>query len=294
MIDLHAHSTFSDGSLTPEELVALARRRGLTALALTDHDSTGGIGRFLEACSRSAAEGYRGGAGLTGIPGVEISVDVARGTLHLLGYFVDPANADLETMLGRIRDGRHYRNQQILSKLNDLGLALTWDEVASYAGEEVVGRPHFAQAMHARKYVASKEEAFDRYLAKGKPAYFDRFRLPPADALAVLLRAGGVPALAHPFTLDLARPALRRYVGELRDVGLQGIEVFYSEHSSEQITEYLALAREFDLAVTGGSDFHGEMNPKIELGTGFGSLRVADELADALRARARRLAVAPA
>jgi 3',5'-nucleoside bisphosphate phosphatase len=289
VIDLHTHSTFSDGSLTPEELVALARRRGLSALALTDHDSTAGMPRFRAACAASAAEGYREGQGLRGIAGVEISVDVAHGTLHLLGYCLDTGHAGLEQMLERIRAGRQDRNGQILKRLNDLGLTLAWEDVASLAGEEVVGRPHFAQAMLAKGYVATKEEAFDRYLGKGKAAYFDRFRLAAPQALEVLLRAGGVPSLAHPFTLDLDRAALRRYVGELRDVGLQAIEVYYSEHSPDLTAQYLALAREFGLAVTGGSDFHGEMNPKIDVGVGFGALRVPDELADALLARARHV-----
>jgi 3',5'-nucleoside bisphosphate phosphatase len=278
MIDLHTHSTFSDGSLTPEQLVEKAREVGLRAMALTDHDGTGGIGRFLAACART---------GLCGIPGVEISADVKRGTLHMLGYFIDHEDQALEGVLRRIRAGREERNREILEKLNRLGFSLAWQEVAAYAGEDVVGRPHFAQAMVAKGYVESKDAAFDRFLAKGRPAYADRFRLSPADSIAAIVRAGGLAALSHPFTLGLGPQALREFVGELAGAGLAGIEVYYSEHTPQQTQEYRSLAESFGLTPTGGSDFHGDMNPAIALGSGFGSLRVPDEVVDQLKARLR-------
>jgi len=282
MIDLHMHSTFSDGSLTPAQLVEAACEIGLTAMALTDHDSTGGLDQFLAACARQEGPGR-----VEGIPGVEISAAVSRGTMHMLGYFMDRENADLQAVLAHIRDGRETRNVQILQRLNELGLELTWDEVKERAGEEVVGRPHFSQAMIARGYVHSTSEAFNTYLAKGKPAYVDRFRLLPADAIAAIRGAGGVPVLSHPFTLEPEGGDLKKLVQELTDAGLQGIEVHYSEHNAEQTREYLGLASEFDLAVTGGSDFHGEINPKVRIGKGFGSLNVPDELVEGLKARAR-------
>jgi len=277
MIDLHTHSTFSDGSLTPEELVARAREVGLTAMALTDHDSTGGVGRFMAACAA---------AGLDGIPGVEISADVKRGTLHMLGYLIDPREPTLQAALRRIREGRAERNAEILKKLNALGLALTWAEVLRHAGEEVVGRVHFAQAMVAKGHVTSKEAAFDRYLAKGSPAYASRFRFSPADSIAAIHAAGGLAVLSHPFTLELGRPALRECVTGLAAVGLDGIEAYYSEHTPVQTDEYRGLAAALNLVVTGGSDFHGTPNPAVALGSGFGPLRVPDELLVPLRARA--------
>ena len=284
MIDLHVHSTFSDGSLTPEQLVERALDIGLTAMALTDHDCTGGIDRFLAACRRSGEPGGEGDMGreLMGIPGVEISAEVSRGTLHMLGYFIDHRNGDLEKALKRMRGGRRTRNREILRRLNDLGLELTWDEVAGFAGQDVIGRPHFAQALMARGHVSSKSAAFDLYLAKGKPAYADRFRLSPADSMSAILNAGGIPVLAHPFTLELDREALRKHVAELKGMGLQGIEAYYPEHSGERTQEYLALAMEFGLVVTGGSDFHGEINPAITLGRGFGSLNVPDSILEEL------------
>ncbi len=278
MIDLHTHSTFSDGSLTPEELVREAGVRQITALALTDHDTTAGIDSFMAACAKTGLDGHP----ILGVPGVEISVEVQKGTMHMLGYFIDPDNAELEGVLSRIRDGRHWRNEQIVEKLNGLGVSISLGEISEYAGDEVVGRPHFAQALLARGYVRSKQEAFDRFLAKGKPAYVDRFRLDPPESIDVILAAGGIPVLAHPFTLGLSQTELRDAVGEWADTGLMGIEVYYSEHNAQQVRTYASLCECFDLLPTGGSDFHGSQNPDIVLGTGFGNLRVPDEVATAL------------
>lgn len=276
MIDLHMHSTFSDGSLTPEELAGEIAATGLTAAALTDHDSTAGIARFVSAC---ASRGVRG------IGGVEISVEVKKGGLHMLGYFIDPEEPRLQSILGKIRDGRVERNREILEKLNSLGMELTWEEVTAFAGEDIVSRPHFARAMVERKYVTSTEEAFDKYLGKGKPGYVDRLRLGPADGIAAIRGAGGVAVLAHPFTLDLSNQELAKFVEELKGYGLAGIEVFYSEHTSQQQQLYLNLCRRMDLAPAGGSDFHGLINPSIRIGRGFGGLSVPDELVAGLEAR---------
>lgn len=276
MIDLHMHSTFSDGSLTPEELAGEIAATGLTAAALTDHDSTAGIARFVSACANR---------GVRGIGGVEISVEVKKGGLHMLGYFIDPEEPRLQSILGKIRDGRVERNREILEKLNSLGMELTWEEVTAFAGEDIVSRPHFARAMVERKYVTSTEEAFDKYLGKGKPGYVDRLRLGPADGIAAIRGAGGVAVLAHPFTLDLSNQELAKFVEELKGYGLAGIEVFYSEHTSQQQQLYLNLCRRMDLAPAGGSDFHGLINPSIRIGRGFGGLSVPDELVAGLEAR---------
>lgn len=276
MIDLHVHSTFSDGSLTPEELVEKAVQAGLSAMALTDHDGMMGIDRFMAACRQH---------GLRGIPGVEISVDFSGGTMHMLGYFMrhtDPAVADA---LIRLRKGREERNQIILERINKMGFALAWHEVSELAKEDVVGRPHFAQAMITKGYVKKKEEAFDKYLGKGKPGYADRTRFSVDESIAMIRDAGGVPVLAHPFTLGLGRKRLRVLLAELAQKGLQGIETYYSEHSHDQQRFCLSMARDLGLAVTGGSDFHGSMNPNIKLGIGFGGLDIADELVDLLQAR---------
>lgn len=282
MIDLHCHSTFSDGSLTPEALVTQAVAIGLTALALTDHDTMGGLERFLAA--PEAAEGH-----IQLVPGVEISADVPSGEkgdmMHMLGYWMDPAYPELVRKLNWIRDGRMMRNHAILEKLNALGFSMTWDEVAARAGEDVVGRPHFAQVMIDKAYVKDKTEAFDKWLGNGKPGYADRERLSAVDAIQLIRNAGGVAVLAHPFTLHLEPKPFRALMEELAAAGLAGMECYYSEHSADLTTNYLAIAGELNLVPTGGSDFHGEASPGIRLGTGFGGLNVPDEVLPALMAR---------
>jgi len=276
MIDLHSHSTFSDGSLTPGQLVKRAHEAGLTALALTDHDTTGGIPEFLKAC---------GEYGVIGVPGVEISVDVPKGTMHMLGYYIECGHNGLEEVLKRIRFGREERNSEIIAKLNKLGCSLTMADVEAFAPEDVVGRPHFAMAMVQKGFVPSKEAAFNLYLGKGKPAYAERYRMSALDSMNAILKGGGVPVLAHPSTMDLGRKDLKECVRVLVSEGLKGIEVYYSEHNTDQVEEYEALAKEFGLVATGGSDFHGQQNPKIELGRGFGNLRIDDGIVEELKKR---------
>ncbi len=276
MIDLHAHSLFSDGTYTPEELVEAAVKAKLAAVALTDHDTVAGIPRFLEAAAA---------VNLRAVPGVELSTSHQPGELHMLGYFIDHADRLLNEQLAWVRRGRRARNEEIMSKLHKLGLHIGWDEVQSYAGDEVVGRPHFAQAMVARGYATSSRDAFDRFLARGKSAYAQRRTLSPHEAIEMIRSAGGVPVLAHPFTLQMKPGPLRLFLGELRDLGLEGVEIYYSDHDSARQREYLKFAKEFDLVASGGSDFHGAVSPKIKLGRGFGSLRVPDEVVDQLYAR---------
>ncbi len=276
MIDLHMHSTFSDGSLTPEELLATAVQAQLSAIALTDHDSTRGLPRFLEAAR---------GTTVRALPGVEISADFEGGTMHMLGYFIRHDDPKLNEGLEWIRNGRELRNAEILRKLNELGCDLTWDEVKSYAGEDVVGRPHFAQAMIAKGFIKEKDEAFDRYLGRGKPAYAERLRYTPVASAQLIRDAGGVAVLAHPFTLNLGMTALRALLVELKSAGLDGIEVYYSEHNSDLQRQYHQLAKELNLVATGGSDFHGALSPDIRMGVGFGGLRIPDDIVEKLEAR---------
>ena len=270
MIDLHLHSTNSDGSETPVELVRLGRRAGLTAMALTDHDNMGGVEEFLAACRTH---------GMTGIAGVEISaaVEEGHGTLHILGYGVNPQHPLVIESLGRVLDGRAWRNEQILEKLNGLGLELEWSEVQACAGEDVIGRVHFAQALIDRDYVSSVAEAFDRYLSKGRPAYVDRYRLYPEEGIRMIREAGGVAVIAHPFTWEVDENKLESGLRELKAAGLMGVESVYSEYTPEQTVALLRLSKKLNLLTTGGSDYHGQAKPDIALGRGFGSLCVPDE-----------------
>lgn len=277
--DLHTHTTASDGDLTPTELVALAVESDLAALGITDHDTVGGISEAIEAVEA---------AGLPFAPGVEISADFAPGTMHILGYFVDHTHPHLLEALEEIRGGRHARNRKIIRKLNELGMAVAYEEWLAAAGEDSVGRPQLAGILVDRGYVSDTQEAFDKYLAKGAPAYFDRTRLGPEESIKLILEAGGVPVLAHPYQCGLDDDSLDVLVRGLADQGLRGIEAYYSTHSDEQTGYYLSLAERYGLLVTGGSDFHGYSKPNIKLGSGTGNLNIPLEIFSRLRDAADR------
>jgi len=276
-IDLHAHTTASDGSLTPAELVDLACQIGLKAMAITDHDTVAGV---AEALSRGKE------VGVEVVPGIEISAEFKTGTMHMLGYFIDPAHPALVSSLTKLQEARRNRNPKIVAKLNELGVDITMEEIEAVAGGEQIGRPHFAKVLESKGYVSSFNEAFDRYLAKGASAYMDKFRFTPAKAMDMILKAGGLPVLAHPFTLGFNEPEeLEALISRMVDNGLAGLEVYYSEHTSEMNEKYLALAEKYDLCPTGGSDFHGNNKFKIELGRGMGNLAVPYAWLSCLRQR---------
>lgn len=278
MIDLHMHSRFSDGTHTPEELIQLAVEGSLTAVALTDHDTVSGVDEFLRAGQA---------AGLRVLSGVEVSTSYGPGELHVLGYGIQHKDHTLARQLEWIRSARQVRNEDIYRKLCKLAVPLSWKEIKACAGGDVIGRPHFAQALVARGYALDSKDAFDKYLARGRPAYAKRRSLSAEDAFEIISGAGGVPVLAHPFTLGLKRGELRDLVGDLVDLGLQGIEVYYSQHTPSRQKEYLKLATEFNLVATGGSDFHGARTPDLKLGRGFGALAVPDSVVDRLMERMR-------
>ena len=276
MIDLHMHSTVSDGSLTPEALAQHCAEAGLSAAALTDHDTMDGCLRFLNAC---------GLCGVEGVAAVELSAEFSPGTMHILGYLPSSAIEGMQADLVQIQESRALRNTSILEALDALGLPVSAEEVESLAGEGVTGRPHIALAMEQRGYVRSREEAFSRYLGKGCPAYRDRYRLSPPDCVALINGYGGAAVLAHPFTLRLSLSKLTTLFDDLAEAGLSGVEVLYPEHSEERRAVYRALARERGLIETGGSDFHGRLNPSILIGRGFGNVAVPDGVLDALKGR---------
>jgi len=275
MIDLHSHSTASDGTLAPAEVVRLAVDRGLSALALTDHDTIDGI-------AEASAEANR--LGLDFLPGIEISAEYPHpGTLHLLGYGIDPQSSILRDMTKTLLEGRDNRNPKIIDKLQKLNVAITMDEVEREAGGNVVGRPHIAAILMRKGYVGSIKQAFDKYLAPGGLAYFDKERLSPVKAIGMILESGGLPVLAHPIQLRYQNDAqLERVVKDLLDVGLAGIEVIHSDHDAKLIAQYSALADRFGLIKTGGSDFHGA-NKKVDLGIANGR-RIPREYFDSLLA----------
>ena len=268
MIDLHVHSVYSDGTDTPAELIQLAAARGLTAMALTDHDTVGGIVPLLEAAASSTVEP---------VPGIELSAECSRGTMHILGYFIDHTCSSLLGKIERVQSGREVRNMEILKKLNKLGYVLLWSDVEKQAGCDVIGRPHFAEALVERGHVKSRKAAFDLLLAKGRPAYADRDRYTANECIDLIRRAGGVSVLAHPATIYMPDHELKELVKDMKEQGLGGIEVYYAEHKPENIKKFRRWAEEFDLICTGGTDYHGNNSPDLKLGTGFGQLRVPDE-----------------
>jgi hypothetical protein len=243
-VDLHSHTTASDGTLTPRELVRLAARHGVRVLAVTDHDSTAGI--------REAIDEARSLPPLEIVPGLEINCDVPGAEIHVLGYCLDWEVAWFQEFLGTQREERRQRVYRIAARLAELGVPIDPDDVFALVKEGSAGRPHVAQAMVDRGYVKSVREAFDRYLSLNGPANVPRRRLAPAEAVRIIRRARGVPVLAHPGLAN--RDEL---IPELVAAGLLGIEAFYPEHSAGQIAAYRDMCARLGLVATGGSDFHG-------------------------------------
>lgn len=284
--DLHTHSTASDGSDAPEKLPALARRAGLSAFALTDHDTTAGL-----AAAAAAAKRMR----MKFVPGIELSADPqirgqgsgvrsqeeshSRGTLHILGLFIDADHPRLAELGTRLVEARAQRNPQIVANLEALGVKITMDDVAAAAGGHIVGRPHIAQVLVRKGYVKSIHEAFAKYIGEGKPAYARKDRLTAAEAIDAIHAAGGLAVLAHPIQLKLDDDELAHAVSTLAKLGLDGIEVRHSDHSPAHVEHYTRLAQRNDLLVSGGSDYHG---PRKDIA--LGSQQVPLDWYDALHA----------
>ncbi len=272
-VDLHFHSTASDGVYTPSELVCMALERGLTVIALTDHDTLGGVAEAQQAAV---------GTGLEVIAGMEVNSEGDWGDLHILGYYVDLNNGPLQEQLEAVQDVRVGRARKMIERLTEMGMPLAWDDVRALAGGASVGRPHVARALVNRGYVKTTKEAFDRFIANDGPAYVPRMRLSPSEVIQTIIGAGGVPVLAHAAHSGKQALAL---IPEMVGYGLRGLEVYYPHHSPEQIEMLLGLCREHGLLVTGGSDFHG---PGSSEGAQLGSVHVPLECAERLREAAFR------
>jgi len=270
-IDLHIHSTASDGSLTPADIIDHAQKLKLAAIAITDHDSVDG-----------SKEALRIGIppSLRFLTGVEISAAHPPffrgcGSFHILGYAIRLDHGDLNQTLNKLQDARKNRNPEILKCLNKLGFQISLEEVKQEVAEGQLGRPHIAYAMMKKGFVASIDEAFERYLGTGKPAYVDKFRIECEQAFNIIREAGGVSVLAHPALLNIENEQeLDALLQNLIKIGLAGIEVYYPGHSARQIHQYTEMARKYGLLMTGGTDFHGSITPKIKMGSGTGDLFV--------------------
>lgn len=282
MLDLHTHSTASDGTLSPAEIVRQSHRCGLRAVALTDHDTVAGVPAFMDTCAMT---------GFEGVPGVELSASWHGGSLHIVGLFVDPANAKLDTLMRGIRENRRGRNQNIITRLQANGLDITMEEVAAEAGGDVVGRPHFASVLVRKGYCQTYRDVFNDWLGTGKPAYIRRFLPLPTEVIDSIHAAGGIAIMAHPFGNPNGTPVskVRKMLKTMVAIGLDGLEVYYSGHSPAETAQAQQLAADFGLLVSGGSDFHGDRNPGVKLGVGHGDLHVPDDLLKPLRERAERV-----
>lgn len=255
--DLHMHTVHSDGTLTPTALVELAKKQGLSCVALTDHDTLSGVQEAQNAGSR---------VGVEVIAGVEISAICEPGTMHILGYFIDPKSKQLQEKLEEIQEARRQRNPMIIEKLRALGIEITLEEVERESGGDQVGRPHFAKVLVQKGRVKNFEEAFDQYLAKGCPAYVDKRKFTSRDSIRMIEEAGGIASLAHPKTLNLDSKEFEQKLDELKSEGLKGLEVYSSCQNREESARFKKTADRLGLFATGGSDFHGANRPQVQLG----------------------------
>lgn len=278
IVDLHTHSTASDGSDQPARLVDLAVETGLASLALTDHDTQQGIAEAKAAAASS---------GLELIPGVELSLNYERGGMHLVVLWLESGDGPLQDRLAALRDGRDTRNLEIVDRLTSIGLPVTIEEIEAEAGGGSVGRPHIAAVMVARGYAPDIRTAFELWLGSGRPGYVGRDRLDPEEAIALARESGGVPVLAHPHTLGVTTaPDMADLLTRLKRAGLIGLEAHYGAYRRHERDGYADLARRFDLIPSGGSDYHGTYKPGLMLGSGYGDLVVPGSLLDELREHA--------
>ncbi len=280
-IDLHIHSTASDGTLEPLEIIDAALAAGLSAISITDHDTTDGCKKVLSQSPHPA---------LDFLTGVEISaafpsIVTVTGSIHILGYDIDVHNTRLNHHLAELRAARNDRSPRIIQRLNQIGIPLSTEDIAPFARGSQTGRPHIAQAMVHKGYAASINEVFDKYIGKNGSAFVDKERISCRLAIELITDAGGIPVLAHPGLIDLpGQHSLEELLDVLIDQGILGIEAYYPGHSRQETGLYSDFARSHGLLVTGGSDFHGDINPDIQMGKGRGDLFVDYQLYEQIKA----------
>lgn len=273
-VDLHVHSTASDGTFTPKEVVKLAAKAGLSAFALTDHDTVKGVDEAIESAKK---------LNLEVIPGVEISTRYKEKEIHIVGLFLDHHNSQLLKGLGNEIDIRNKRNQMLIEKFNENGFPVTMEKMHEMFPDSVITRAHFASYMAKKGYVKSTLDAFNRYLGEGMPLYVPRDKKSPEEAIKLITSAGGVAILAHPLLYHLTIGELRDLCIMLKELGLVGIESMYSTYKGFDELSVKNLAKEIGLLESGGSDFHGANKPHIKIGSGMGTLRISSEYMENLR-----------
>ena len=290
-IDLHTHSTKSDGTFSPEELIRYAQAKGLSAIALTDHDTADGIEEALKAAQmlREEAQGSSGSSSPAVpdvIPGVELSTQYRGRDIHVVGLFIDWRNSGFNTRLREFADARIYRNQKMCRLLTEGGYPVNYEELLSFFPDTVVTRAHFAQYMLEKGFISSIDEAFRKLIGDDCPFFVPREKISPQDGVSFLLQYGAVPVLAHPLQYKMSDDQLCELLASLCGYGLSGIEVYYSGYKPADTAYLSRLSEKFGLLPSGGSDFHGSRKKGLDLGTGYGRLYVPDTLLPPLREKA--------
>ncbi len=273
-VDLHTHSGCSDGSLTPTELVEEAKKAGVSAIALTDHDSVRGIAEILRAGEE---------CGLEIIPGVELSTEYGPEEVHVVGLFIDPTNEALLAQLQAFRDNRDNRNVKMIDRLRDAGFDITAEAVYERNPGAVIARPHIARYLVETGQAEDVQSVFDNYIARGKPCYVERYKITPVEAVQLIHDAGGLAVLAHPCLYNLSREELLQLVSEMKEAGLDGIEALYARNQGSDEQDFCRIAEDYDLLLSGGSDFHGASKPDIRIGTGRGDLCIPYQVLEMIR-----------
>lgn len=275
-VDLHVHSNKSDGSLSPSDLVLEAKKKGLTAFALTDHDTVDGIDEAMAAAK---------GSGVTVIPGIELSTEYEGKDIHIVGLFIDKEQPAFRDKIQEFVDSRILRNQKMCQKLTEAGCPLTYEELVQEFPGSVITRAHYAQILLMKGYTKSLKEAFERYIGDRGPCFIPREKITPEDGVKLILSAKGIPVLAHPLLYGMGKDRLQILVDRLKAVGLEAIEAVYCTYSPSEEAQMRELAKKNGLLISGGSDFHGSAKPGLEMGTGYGKLYVSGEILDALKKR---------
>lgn len=277
-IDLHVHSNVSDGTLTPTEVVSCAIDAGLSAIALTDHDTIDGVQEAIDA----ASEFEQHGKSLRIIPGTELSVAYKKRDIHILGLFLDIHNVEFQNFLNIAKEGRIARNRKMVENLQEAGIPITMETLSEDNNEAVITRAHFANHLVKAGAVKTKEEAFRFYLDSSTPYYVPREFFSPQDAIRMIHNAGGIASLAHPMLYKYNRAEIEKLIVYLKSLGLDALETFYTTHTVADEYFIRNMARKYNLLMTGGSDFHGANKPDIALGFGRGKLKVSEQLLDCL------------
>lgn len=279
-VDLHTHSTASDGTYTPTQLIDYAHEKGLAAIALTDHDTTKGLEEAMEAGKKYDD--------LEVVPGIEFSTDYEGKDIHIVGLYMHYEDPEVQKRLQEFVDSRIMRNRKMCRLLTEHGVPMDFDELQAAFPDSVITRAHYAAYMLEKGYIKSRQEAFDRYIGDNCECFVPREKITPVMAVKMVLDAGGVPILAHPILYGMSDDRLRKLVAQLKEVGLVGIEAIYTTYTAADERQIRAIAADYDLLISGGSDFHGDNKPGIDLGVGFGKLYIPDLVLESIKQKIKK------